>query len=164
MYNLLKYSSNYSETTGSLWFYSKNEANDFNADIANTDNFKSSKYKAQLLENTVAQPEPNAGNGILRNATIAVLLKYLSNFWRSLEMPLINCKVELKLKWTKYCVLSASGTENAINEDVNANNIIFTTKDTKLYVPLATLSARDNQQLSKLLSKGFAKISLLEWA
>ena len=155
MYNLLKYSSNYSETTGSSWFYSKNEATDFNADIANTDNFKSFKYKAKLLEKTVAQPEANAGNGILRNATIAVPLKYLSNFWRSLEMPLINCKAELKLKWTKYCVLSAGGTENVINENANANNIIFTIKDTKLYVPVATLSARDNQQSSKLISKGF---------
>ena len=70
-------------------------------------------------------------------------------------MPLINCKAELKLTWTKYCVLSAGGTENVINEDANANNIIFTIKDTKLYVPVATLSARDNQQSSKLLSKGF---------
>ena len=47
-------------------------------------------------------------------------------------MPLINCKVELKLKWAKYCVFSAGGTENVINEDVNANNTIFTIKDTKL--------------------------------
>ena len=59
-------------------------------------------------------------------------------------MPLINCKVELKLKSTKYCVLSVAGNENNINEDANANNIIFTIKDTKLYVPVVTLSARDN--------------------
>ena len=52
-------------------------------------------YKAKLLENTVAQPAPNSENGILRNATIALPLKYLSNFWRSLEMPLVNCKTEL---------------------------------------------------------------------
>ena len=51
---------------------------------------KSFKYKAKLLENTAAQPAPNAANGIFKNATIAVPLKYLSNFWRSLEMPLIN--------------------------------------------------------------------------
>ena len=79
-YNLIEYSSNYSETTGSLWFYSKNEATNFDADIANTDNFKSFKYKAKLLGNTVAQPGANAANGILRNATIFVPLKYLSNF------------------------------------------------------------------------------------
>ena len=47
-------------------------------------------------------------------------------------MPLINCKVELKLKWTKYCVLSAASNENDINVNNNANNIIFTIKDTKL--------------------------------
>ena len=72
-------------------------------------------------------------------------LKYLSDFWRSLEIPLINSKVELKLKWTNYCVLSAAGNENNINENVNANKIIFTIKDTKLYAPVVTLTARDNQ-------------------
>ena len=90
MYNLIEYSSNYSEITRNLWFYSKDEATDFNADVANDNNFKSFKYKAKLLENT----EADGVNGILNSATIAVLLKYLSNFWRSLEMPLINCKVE----------------------------------------------------------------------
>ena len=66
-------------------------------------------------------------------------------------MPLINCKVELKLKWTKYSVLSTAGADNT--NDTNSNNIIFTIKDTKLYVPVVTLSARDNQKLSKRLSK-----------
>ena len=74
-------------------------------------------------------------------------------------MPLINCKVELKLKWTKYCVLSTAGNEN-FNDNVNVNNgdnTIFTIKDTKLYVPVVTLSARDNEKLSKLLSEGFER-------
>ena len=153
MYNLIEYSSNYSETKGSLWFYSKDEGTDFNADVANTNDFKSFKYKAKLLENTAAQPASNQANGILKNATIAVSLKYLSNFWRSLEIPLINCKVELKLKWTNYWVLSANGNDN---DNGNAN-IIFTIKDTKLCVPVLTLSARDNQKLSKRLSKGFER-------
>ena len=61
-------------------------------------------------------------------------------------MPLINCKIELKFKWTNYCVLSANGNDNA-NDSDNANNIIFTIKDTKLYVPAVTLS--DNQKLIK---------------
>ena len=52
-------------------------------------------------------------NGILENATIAVPLKYLSNLWRSLEMPLVNFKIDLELKWTKYCVLSTSDADNA---------------------------------------------------
>ena len=157
MYNLVQYSSNNSETTGSLWFRSKDEACNFNNNIANTDNYKSFKYKVKLLENTVAEPAPNAANEILRNATIAVPLKYLSNFWRSLEMSLINCKIQLKLIWAKYCVLSGGGTENIINDNDNDNNIIFTIKDTKLHVPFVTLSARDNQKLSKLLSKGFER-------
>ena len=64
-------------------------------------------------------------------------------------MPLINYKVELKLKRTEYCVLSAAGADND-----NSNNIIFTIKDTKLYVPVVTLSATDNQKLSNFLAKG----------
>ena len=98
MYNLIEYSSNYSETTGSLWFYSKDEATDFNAVIGNDNSFKSFEYKTKLLGNTVAQPTSNDVSGILKNAAIAVPLKYLSNFQILRETPLINCKVELKLR------------------------------------------------------------------
>ena len=76
MYNLIEYSSNYLETTRSLLFYSKDEANNFNADITNTDNFKSFTYKAKLIGNIIA----DKGNGILKNATIAVPLKYFKSF------------------------------------------------------------------------------------
>ena len=69
-------------------------------------------------------------------------------------MSLINCKVHLKLKWSNYCVLSAAGNDNANGSD---DNIIFTIKDTKLCVPIVTLSARDNQKLTKLLSKEFER-------
>ena len=68
-------------------------------------------------------------------------------------MPLINWKVELKLKWSNYCVLSAAGNDANCND----NNIIFTIKDTRLYVPVVTLSARDSQKLTKLLSKEFER-------
>ena len=74
--------------------FSKDEATNFNANIANTDDYKSVKYKAKLLETTVAQVTQYNANEILKNETIAVPLKYLSNFWRSLEMPLINSKAE----------------------------------------------------------------------
>ena len=153
VYNLIEYSLKTSKTRGSLWFYSDDEPTHFNVDIANTDDFKSFKYKAKLLGNTAA----NGANGILRNATIAVPLKYLNNFWRSLEMPLINCQIELKLKWTKYCVLSAAGNDTEITNANNANGIIFTIKDTKLYVPVVTSSAKDIKKLSKLLSRGFER-------
>ena len=114
-----------------------------------------SSIRLNYQEIIVAQPALNTANGILKNAAIAMPLKYLSNFWRSLEMPLINCKVELKLKWTKYCVLSAAITDNANGN--NDDNIIFMIKDTKLYVPVVTLSARDNEKLSNLLSKEFER-------
>ena len=93
-------------------------------------------------------------NGILKNATIVVPLKHLSNFWRLLEMPLINCKVELKLKRTKYCVLTAAGADN---NNANSNNFVFTLKDTQLYVPVVTLLAKNNKKLLKLLRKGFER-------
>ena len=131
MYNLIEYSSNCLETTGSLWFYSKDEATNFDADISNTNNFQSFKYKTKLLGNAVAHDTPTEANGIPKNATIAVPLKYLSNFRRSLEIPLVNCKIELKFKRTKYCALSANGHDN-VNDNDNANNIIFTIKDIKL--------------------------------
>ena len=127
MYNLIECSLNYSETTESLWFYSKDEATNFNNNIVNTDNFES--FKAKLLENNCAQRAPNNANGILKIATIAVPLKYLSKFWKSLEMPLINCKLELKLKWTRHWVLSAAGNDNT---NANPDNVIFTITDTKV--------------------------------
>ena len=81
-------------------------------------------------------------------------LEYLINFRRSLEKPLINCKVEFKLKWTNHCVLSAAGADNT---NANPRNIIFTFRDTKLYVPVVSLSAKDNWKLSKDFSRGFEK-------
>ena len=77
---------------------------------------------------------------------IAVPLKYLSDFWRSLEVPLINCKVKLSLTWHKNCILSSV-----------ADDSTFATADTKLYVPIVTLKTEDNTKLLKLLSKGFKR-------
>ena len=76
---------------------------------------------------------------------IAVPLKYLSKFWRSLEMPLVNCKMELWLKWIERCLLTV------------ANTATFKITDAKLYVPIVTLSAEDNAKLSKLLGEGFKR-------
>ena len=94
MNTLIEYSSNYNETTESLWFYSKNEDTSFNDGIASNNDIKSFEYETRLLRNT----EADRAKKILRNATIDVSLKHWSNFWRSLEMPLINWKIELKLK------------------------------------------------------------------
>ena len=95
---------------------------------------KSFKHKPRLSGNT----EADGANGIFKNATIAVPFKYLSNFLRSLEMSLINCKLELKHNWTKYCVLTAAGVDN---DDANFN-IIFTIEDTKLCFCCKIISKR----------------------
>ena len=94
MYNLIEYSVNYSSTSGSLWHFGRDKINS-NADVTNDDNALSFKHKASLIGNTEA-------NGTKNGVKIAVPLKYLRNFWRSLEMPLINCKVELLLKWSEH--------------------------------------------------------------
>ena len=138
MYKLIKYSDNYSDTSRSLWQFKRDEITN-NADFSN-DNAPSFKYKANLIGNTEA-------NGTKNGVKIAVPLKYLSNLWRSLEMPLINCKVELSLKWYERCLLTA------------ANTATFTITDTKLYVPIATLSIEDNSKLTKLLNEGFKRRS-----
>ena len=73
-------------------------------------------------------------------------LKYLSNFWKSLEMPLTNCKIEFSLKWYEECILSNNG-----------NAATFTITDAKHYVPIVNLKIEDNTKLSKLLSEGFKR-------
>ena len=108
MYNLIEYSDNYSDNSGSLWDFKRDEI-DKNANVTNDNNASSFKYKASFIGNTDT-------NGTKKGVKRAVPLKYLSNFWRSLEMPLINCKIQLSLKWIENCVLTSA----AIGEDANA--------------------------------------------
>ena len=91
MYNLIKYSDNYPDTSGSLWQFKRGPAN--NADFT-IDNSQSFKYKAALLGETA--DAVNNTNSSVKEAKI-VPLRYLSNFWRSLEMRMLNCKVYLEL-------------------------------------------------------------------
>ena len=103
MYNLIEYSDNYSDISGSLWGFKRDEIVN-NADVSNDDNAPSFKYKASIIGNT-------EDNGRKNGVKIAVPLKYLSNFWKSLEIPLINCKVELSLNWIERCLLSVANTQ-----------------------------------------------------
>ena len=91
VYNLIENSDNYSDSSGSLWGFKRDEIAN-NANVTNNDNAPSFKYKTNLIANTEA-------DGTKEGVKIPVPLKYLSNFWRWLEMSLINCKVELSLKW-----------------------------------------------------------------
>ena len=110
MYNLIEYSDNYSKTSGSLWQYYKDEPND---NLANSESFKS---KVKITGNI-----PAGGN--TRDVKIIVSLKHLNNFWRTLEMPLINCEVNLTLTWSSTCIIT-----NA----TGAGRFVIT--DTKMYV------------------------------
>ena len=148
MYNLIEYSDNYSDTSGSLWDFKRDEIVD-NANVTNDDNAPSFKYKVNLIGNTET-------NGTKKGVKIAVPLKYLSNFWRSLEMPLINCRVDLSLKWIKNCVLTTA----AIGANANAtgaDGATFKINDAKLFVLVATLPAEDNVTLVKQLNEGFKR-------
>ena len=98
MYNLIEYSDNYSETSGSLWQYYKDIPNN---NLANSESFK---FKVKITGTT-----PAAGN--TKDVKIIVPLKYLSNFWRPLEMPLINCEVNLILIWSNDSVITNSTGE-----------------------------------------------------
>ena len=136
MYNLIEYSDNYSDTSGSLWQFKRDEIEgdvDLTVNAQHIPNNSSSfKYKSSFITNR---------NGV----KIAVPLKYLSNFWRSLEMPLINCNIELSLEWYAKCVLIIG----------NVTAATFAITDTKLYAPVVTLKTKDNAKLSKLLNEGF---------
>ena len=76
-----------------------------------------------------------------------VLLKYLSNFWRTLEMPLFNCEVNLILAWLSTCVITNSTGVGT-----------FEITDTKLYLPVVTLSTQDNSKLLQQLKSGFKRV------
>ena len=120
--------------TGSLWQFKRDEIEekvDLIVDYSHIPiNSLSFKYKSSFITNK---------NG----AKIAASLKYLSNFWRSLELPLINCKVQFPLTWDENCVLYSE-----------AGNSIFAMTDVKHYVTIVTLSAEDNAKLLKLIGEG----------
>ena len=79
-----------------------------------------------------------------------VPLKYLSNFWRTLEMPLINCEVNLILTWSSTCVLISTNVQN--------QNAAFAITDAKLYVPVVTLSTQENTKFFQQLKSDFKRV------
>ena len=132
MYNLLEYSDNYQDSTGSIYQFKRDEPPDDNADVAN--DATSLVYKSKLVSGT--------DDNNVNNVKLVVPLKYVSNFFRSLEMPLVNCKIDLELTWHKDCMISTV--------DAAVNNVVsFMITDTKLHVPVVTLSTKDNTNLTK---------------
>ena len=99
-------------------------------------------YKSKLISGT--------DDSNVNNVKLVVPLKYISNFFRSLEMPLVNCKTDLELTWHKVCMISSA---NAAAGQV----VSFMITNTKLYLPIVTLSTKDNTNLAKQLNEGFKR-------
>ena len=147
------------KATGSLWNYYRDEPN-CSADYDNIThsilNSESFDYKANFMENGVTH-----NNLTKTDVKVVVPLKHLSNFWRSLNIPLINCEVELVLTWFKNCVLIDKSTREAnyavdpnVYEIGNSENAIFKVTDKKLYVPVVTLSKENDIKLLEQLKPG----------
>ena len=142
MYNLIEYSDNYQDSSATLYQYKRDEPPEANAiDDLTTNTSGSFKYKVSLLGNPVV-----VGNIARRNVKVVIPLKYLSYFFRSLEMPLINCKIKLNLTWKKECVLST-----------DAGDAVFIINDTKMYVPVVTFSKEHNKDFIEQQNKGFQR-------
>ena len=144
MYNLIEYSKNYRKTTGSLWNYYRDEPNSGLGGDNNNINYsiKDSKffdYKTSITGKL-------EGNNVEKDdVKIFVSLKYSSSFWRTLDMPLINCEVSLTLTWSESRVLTGKATRDndldadpAVDQINNATNATFKITDCKLYVPAVT--------------------------
>ena len=146
IYNLIEYSNKYSKTSGNLWQYCKdipivnNNSNiaDFNG-ANGTDSFN---FKEKLTGQT-------DNDGKIDDVQIMVPLKYLINFWRNLIMPSINCEVNLVLTWSANCVI--------VYTNVTNQGATFTITETRLYVPVVTLSTQDNAKLLPQLKLSFKR-------
>ena len=133
IYNLIEYSDNYSKKSGDLRQYYRDDPND---NIANSESFG---FKINKIGKT-----PAAGNTI--DVKTAVPLKFLRNFWRTLEIPLSNCEINLIFTLSENCVISSATGKTK-----------FAITDTKLYVPIAILSAQDNAKLLQELKSGLKR-------
>ena len=130
-----------------MWNYYRDEPND-----PLSTNSESFKYKTSIVGKT---PQ---NNDSLTNAEVVILLKYLSNFWRSLDIPSINCEVELILTWSKNCVLADMSVNVVLNPPtVPPSGATFQIADTKLYVPAVTLSKENDIKLLEQLKSAFKK-------
>ena len=169
MYNLLECSKNYSKTTGSLWNYYKDEPdnpphNNYNADpITNSAWFKYRTIITKKTSNVNLENCANTEQGntkIKKNIDIVVPSKYLSKFWKTLDIPLINCEESLILTWSENCVLTDTKTkitrETRIAIDA-PTNATFKITDVRLDVPVITLSTENGKTLSEQLRTGFKR-------
>ena len=170
MYNLLEYSKNYRKTIGSLYNYYRdeltNDGNDNNFDNRNVVNSEAFKYKNKITGNTYNVDAGAQGYDVNKNGTqkieLAIPLKYLGNFWRALNIPLISCEVFLELKWNKNCVITTLERRQVdagppVVRDNAPTGATLSKTDCKLYVPVVTLSKDDEIKLLTNLKSGFKR-------
>ena len=157
---MTEYSKNYLKTSGSLWNYYRDEPNSgLEGDVDySIKNAKSFDYKTSITEKL----EDN--NVEKQDVKIVVPLDYLSNFWRTLDTPSINCEVFLNLTWSENCVLTSKATRDAdpdadpaVNEINARTNATFKIKDTKLYIPVVTLAAENDNKVFEQIKTGFKR-------
>ena len=167
MHNLLEYSKNYRKTIGSLYNYYRHELSD-DADDNNFDNIKvvnsnTFKYKNKIIGNTYDVDAGAQGYDVNKNDTqeveLAIPLKYLGNFWKAINIPLISCEVSLELQWDKNCVISSLEQRDigGGNRDNAPTGATLAINDCKLYVPAVTLSKDDEIKLLTNLKSGFKR-------
>ena len=166
MYNLLEYSKNYRKTIGSSYNYYRDElTNDDNDNFANINivNSEAFKYKNKITGNTYNVDAGVQGYHVNKNGTqeveLDIPLKYLGNFWRALNIPLISCEISLELKWNKNCVITCLEQRDIRggNRDNAPTGATLAINDCKLYVPAVTLSKDDKIKLLTNLKSGFKR-------
>ena len=172
MYNLLEYSKNYQKTSGSLFNYYRDEPNhgyfgdgDNQINISIDDDSKSFTYKTSL-NNPLPLPPTADGKQIAADIQLTIPLKHLGNFWRNLDIALINCEISIELSWTDKSVLvrkayreakAATATAAAVNKIESPTDATFKITDCKLYVPVVTLSTENENKLFEMLKSGFKR-------
>ena len=174
MYNLLEYSKNFRKTIGSLYNYYRDELRD-DVDNNNFDNIKvvnsnAFKYKNKITGNTYDVLNTADDYVAIKEGTqeieLAIPLRYLGNFWRALNMPLISCEKSLELKWNKNCLIT-SLEEREVDDgppvvrDDSPTSATLAINDCKLYIPVITLSKDDEIKLLTNLKSGFTRE--IEW-
>ena len=160
-----------------MWNYYRDELSDDennnNNPNKNVTNSESFKYKTSITGSTynvdakitnvegneINNPAYDANKSGSKKVEIVVPLKYLSNFRRTLDMRLINCEIELVLTWFKNCVITSMEKRVIINtrRDNSPTSAIFQITDTKLYVPVVTLSTENDKKLLEQLKSGFKR-------
>ena len=167
MYNLLEYSKNYRKTIGSLYNYYRDELSDDiddnNFDNINVVNSNTFKYKNKITSNTYNVNAGVQGYDVNKNGTqeveLAIPLKYLGNFWRALNIPLVSCEVSLELKWDKNCIITSLEQRDIRggNRDNAPTGATLAINNCKLYIPAVTLSKYDEIKLLTNLKSGFKR-------